>query len=321
MLEGQVNVLGAGVLSAEERRRRPRCALRERHVPAGSAQLHALPGPSPAVVPGQEPRSRRGRPSQSAPDALVAAGRSVVIVTDADGRYRFNADLTNEGDCGRPLDRLGRRRSMERSRDDDTVARFSTSTSGCSTTTPSRAVPGRCTGTRGSDRSTGTWSPSCSSPCRNRSSKPAMRGRTTGNRGPPHRRLLAGSRRAGIQQDGREYGAFPTDPYSHTPAHAGAQQPGMTGQVKEELLTRPARVGHPGRRRRDLLRSGAAASRRVPSGTGDMAHTAHRRHELRDRPSGRFPRAHPAKFRSSWRSRAVRQPWRSPWPMAGGSAV
>ncbi len=39
------------------------------------------------------------------------------------------------------------------------------------------------------------------------------------------------------------YGAFPTDPYSHTPAHAGAQQPGMTGQVKEELLTRWAELG------------------------------------------------------------------------------
>lgn len=41
----------------------------------------------------------------------------------------------------------------------------------------------------------------------------------------------------------RQYGAFPTDPYSHTPAHRGAQQPGMTGQVKEELLTRPAELG------------------------------------------------------------------------------
>ena len=33
----------------------------------------------------------------------------------------------------------------------------------------------------------------------------------------------------------RSYGAFPSDPYSHTPAHAGAQQPGMTGQVKEDF--------------------------------------------------------------------------------------
>jgi hypothetical protein len=39
------------------------------------------------------------------------------------------------------------------------------------------------------------------------------------------------------------YGAFPTDPYSHTPRHAGAQQPGMTGQVKEEILTRFGELG------------------------------------------------------------------------------
>ena len=47
-----------------------------------------------------------------------------------------------------------------------------------------------------------------------------------------------------------EYGAFPTDPYSHTPKHAGARQPGMTGQVKEEVLTRFAELGvrvHDGR--------------------------------------------------------------------------
>jgi hypothetical protein len=40
-----------------------------------------------------------------------------------------------------------------------------------------------------------------------------------------------------------EYGAFPTDPYSHTPAHAGAQQPGMTGQVKEEIIARIGELG------------------------------------------------------------------------------
>ena len=39
------------------------------------------------------------------------------------------------------------------------------------------------------------------------------------------------------------YSAFPTDPYSHTPRHRGAQQPGMTGQVKEEILTRLGELG------------------------------------------------------------------------------
>jgi hypothetical protein len=39
------------------------------------------------------------------------------------------------------------------------------------------------------------------------------------------------------------YGAFPTDPYSHTPRFAGAKQPGMTGQVKEEIITRLGELG------------------------------------------------------------------------------
>ena len=39
------------------------------------------------------------------------------------------------------------------------------------------------------------------------------------------------------------YGAFPADPYSHTPSGQGAKQPGMTGQVKEEVLTRWGELG------------------------------------------------------------------------------
>ncbi|MCO5185554.1 MAG: hypothetical protein M9965_16665 [Anaerolineae bacterium] len=39
------------------------------------------------------------------------------------------------------------------------------------------------------------------------------------------------------------YGAFPTDPYSHTPLGGGASQPGMTGLVKEEILTRWGELG------------------------------------------------------------------------------
>ena len=47
----------------------------------------------------------------------------------------------------------------------------------------------------------------------------------------------------GFNKTPAEYGAFPTDPYSHTPRHAGARQPGMTGQVKEEILTRFGELG------------------------------------------------------------------------------
>jgi hypothetical protein len=44
----------------------------------------------------------------------------------------------------------------------------------------------------------------------------------------------------GFNKTPAEYGAFPTDPYSHTPKGQGAKQPGMTGLVKEEILTRQA---------------------------------------------------------------------------------
>jgi len=47
----------------------------------------------------------------------------------------------------------------------------------------------------------------------------------------------------GLSRTPHDYGAFPTDAYSHTPAHARAQQPGMTGQVKEDLLVRWSELG------------------------------------------------------------------------------
>ena len=47
----------------------------------------------------------------------------------------------------------------------------------------------------------------------------------------------------GFNKNPAEFGAFPNDPYSHSPGHAGARQPGMTGQVKEEILSRFGELG------------------------------------------------------------------------------
>lgn len=47
----------------------------------------------------------------------------------------------------------------------------------------------------------------------------------------------------GVHKSPSLYGAFPTDPYSHTPSNKGAQQPGMTGQVKEDILSRFGELG------------------------------------------------------------------------------
>ncbi len=47
----------------------------------------------------------------------------------------------------------------------------------------------------------------------------------------------------GVHKSPELYGAFPIDPYSHTPGGKGAQQPGMTGQVKEDILSRIGELG------------------------------------------------------------------------------
>jgi hypothetical protein len=47
----------------------------------------------------------------------------------------------------------------------------------------------------------------------------------------------------GDRKTPENYGAFPMDPYSHTPAQGGARQPGLTGQVKEDILCRFAELG------------------------------------------------------------------------------
>lgn len=47
----------------------------------------------------------------------------------------------------------------------------------------------------------------------------------------------------GVHKSPKLYGAFPTDAYSHTPGGRGAQQPGMTGQVKEDILCRIGELG------------------------------------------------------------------------------
>ncbi|MDC0348700.1 hypothetical protein OAN28_05465, partial [Gammaproteobacteria bacterium] len=47
----------------------------------------------------------------------------------------------------------------------------------------------------------------------------------------------------GVNKSPELYGAFPTDPYSHTPRGRGVQQPGMTGQVKEDIVSRFYELG------------------------------------------------------------------------------
>ena len=238
MLEGQVAVLSAGTLAADEGRRRARRAGAGAACTGADQQSYLLypdrdlpglpreerhPGEGGPVLPAPLPPGGLGRPAHRA--ARRRRART------ASPRGSPTADRCREALLALQAELAPRpRRGGDR-------ARSSRSTSGCSSTGPSPAAAGPCSPTRGSAASTGTWWASCSSPSRSARSRPS----TPALRRPSQKRLadryhrdpLRGGRRS--DKSPAVYGAFPLDPYSHTPAHAGAQQPGMTGQVKEEI--------------------------------------------------------------------------------------
>lgn len=47
----------------------------------------------------------------------------------------------------------------------------------------------------------------------------------------------------GLYKSPELYGAFPIDAFSHTPADSGVKQPGLTGQVKEDVISRIGEIG------------------------------------------------------------------------------
>ena len=242
MLEGQVNVLGAGVLSAEER-------------------VGVLDALFDSAMYRPDQRSFMLYPARALPSfldkniiadqhvesnpllaALVQADDRSVVVVDADGRYRFSADLANRADLEEALEALA---SDDRWRDLVT-AQGSTVLDVFERVFRHHAFTGR-SGSMYGYEGIGSiyW---------HMVAKLLVAVQESVVEAHDHpaapetvRRLIDGYWRVrsglGFNKTAREYGAFPTDPYSHTPAHAGAQQPGMTGQVKEELLTRPLELG------------------------------------------------------------------------------
>ena len=242
MLEGQVNVLGAGVLSAEEQADLLDALFASAMYRPDQRSFMLYPAralPSfldKNLVPKDDVQSN---PLLS---TLVAADDRSVIVTDTDGRYRFKADLSNEGDLVAVLDRLGA---------DDRWSDLVTTHRGEVLEVYERvfhhhAFTGRSGSMYGYEGIGSIYWHMVAKllvavqesvlEAGDEDATPETVGRLVDG----YWRVRAG---LGFNKTAREYGAFPTDPYSHTPAHAGAQQPGMTGQVKEELLTRPLELG------------------------------------------------------------------------------
>ena len=240
MLEGQVAVLSSGAISP-----RDACTLLDALFESDiyRPDQHSFMLYPDRTLPGFFDKNRIEQQDVLAIPLLarmVASGDDRIVAQDVDGTYRFNADLSNAGDLEKRLDLLERDHGDEVEAARPAVLRLYEKVFN------HRAFTGRSGGMFGFEglgciywhmvsklllaiqenffaaADAGADEATCS--------------------------RLAGLYYAvrdgiGFNKTPSEYGAFPMDPYSHTPKHAGAQQPGMTGQVKEEVLTRFGELG------------------------------------------------------------------------------
>ncbi len=242
MLEGQVALLSSGALAADE----ALTLLQSmRHSDLYRADLHTyILYPNRALPSFFE--KNNVSPDQVAGSRLVAAlataGDRRLLIRDEAGVYHFNGRFRNANDVIAALDEL----AAEPAYTDLVAAERRFVLDLFETTFNHRAFTGR-SGTFFAFEGLGSvyW---------HMVSKLLLAAQETYQRAvnedadPAVTAALAAAyydirQGLGFNKTPSEYGAFPADPYSHSPMGAGARQPGMTGQVKEEILTRFGELG------------------------------------------------------------------------------
>jgi len=171
---------------------------------------------------------------------MLAEDDKQIVLRDADGCCRFNADFKNAGDLKARLD------SLSGDYDDEVAAARKPILELYETVFQHKAFTGR-SGTMFSFEGLGSiyWhmvSKLMLAVVENffAAREQGANEATCQRLGQLYYRVREG---IGFNKTPGEYGAFPPDPYSHTPQHGGARQPGMTGQVKEEILCRFGELG------------------------------------------------------------------------------
>ncbi len=237
MLEGQVAVLGAGLLTPEEQADVLEALF--------SSAMYRSDQRSFTLYPARHLPSFLDKNVVAPEDvidnpllaSLIEAGDSSVVVVDDDGRYRFNSEFTMAGDLEAALTSL-----CDDSKWKVLVAENRAAVlEAYETVFRHHSFTGR-SGTMYSYEGIGSifWHMvgKLLVAVQNAVVEAKMAGASSevvARLSDAYWRVRSG---LGFNKTAIEYGAFPTDPYSHTPAHAGAKQPGMTGEAKEELLTR-----------------------------------------------------------------------------------
>lgn len=241
MLEGQVAALGSGLVPATEAVRLLDALFESRMYRADQRSFllypeRTLPGfLDKNVIPADR--------VQAVPllRDLLQAGEKSILEHDAAGHFRFHADFGNSGDLERALDRLAAGPHASRAgRDRGAVLEL------FEDVFRHREFTGRSGAMYGYE-GLGCIYWHMVTKLLLAVQETALRAIREDGPEPVSRALVAHYYRIraglGFEKSPAEYGAFPCDPYSHTPAQGGAQQPGMTGQVKEEILARFGELG------------------------------------------------------------------------------
>lgn len=172
--------------------------------------------------------------------AILAAGDSSLVVRDAAGCCRFNASLSNARDVAGVLDQLGASAAFGGLARQDR-ARVLEAYEAVFRHAEFTGRSGRMYGYEGIGCIYWHMVAKLLLAAQEQALDAHRRGdASAGALADAYDRVRAG---LCFNKDPQEYGAFPMDPYSHTPPFAGAQQPGMTGQVKEIVLTRFGELG------------------------------------------------------------------------------
>ncbi len=238
MLEGQVAILSSGLLSGVEA-----LALLEslRRSALYRADQHSYILYPDRQLPGFLAKNRI--PAEKVEKlalvkALTAAGDKSLIIQDVDGDYHFSGDFRNAGDLTQRLEMLQRQPRYA-----ELVAREMGQWLALFEATFHHAAFTGRSGTFFAYEGLGSIYWHMVSKLLLAVQEIVWRARhepCAGALREVYRDIRAG---LGFNKPPDIYGAFPTDPYSHTPKGQGAKQPGMTGLVKEEILTRQAELG------------------------------------------------------------------------------
>lgn len=242
MLEGQVAALACGAVSASETIEVVECLF--------SSPLYRRDQKSFLLYPERRlpafidrnvvPESHAERIGLVAD--LLRAGEGSIVARDAGGVVRFHGDLANAADLRATLERLERHPAWAERvrRDRDRVLEC------FEEVFRHHAYTGR-SGTMYAYEGLGCIYWHMTAKLLLAIQEIAIDAIDAGESDAITQKLASAYRRVrsgfGFTKTPAEYGAFPTDPYSHTPPDGGAQQPGMTGQVKEEILVRFGELG------------------------------------------------------------------------------